>query len=480
MKIKYIMMPWALLLALVSCNKENGNDAPITGELAAPQVIIVDGTASFSMFWDEVPGAEGYRCEVTYIAGGRNVDILKTNTTSTSISVEALRPETEYTIRIAATRGGKASSNWFSEEKSTGKFDVSFEIAPYEVYNNTTGHIDYMAKVVPSVKDVYYWIASVTYDQKVDAKLWMEDEIADALEAGQTWTSLLDGGYIVKGDAESVFAFKGSDVYMFTAGILERVGETQINVVSEVSISYPFHAENAESKISHKCSYSDYLGEWVVKPYDVSQYRNSAWELEDAKVFSVNITPREEGRSFNMTGWGGTDNQYSSYPIVLDYADATSDKNEHFKISLPQEIKTEKGVKWAYTSWASFTRIDDSGVEDVMDYAPYDYDYDKLASEYDPQSNGWKQGFRGYVANANKTVIKILANTFKYDIMNVYIQSLWVCGMNEEGKYISDNPIYSLNGDRGGIPNATYYLVRKDVAEGLELPAPDVSKEITN
>ena len=43
------------------------------------------------------------------------------------------------------------------------------------------------------------------------------------------------------------------------------------------------------------------------------------------------------------------------------------------------------------------------------------------------------------------------------------------------GKYSSADAKYYYNGNRGGIPNAVYYLVRKDVAEGLELKAPDLS-----
>lgn len=75
------------------------------------------------------------------------MDVLKTNITETSFTVSALRPETDYTVRVAATRGGKASANWFMEDRKTGKFNVTFDITPYEVYNSTTGHIDYMAKV---------------------------------------------------------------------------------------------------------------------------------------------------------------------------------------------------------------------------------------------------------------------------------------------------------------------------------------------
>ena len=460
-------------LALVSCSKENG-DTPWSGVLTAPEVTITEGTASLTASWPEVKGAEGYRCEVTYVSGGRNVDVLKTNITETSFTVSALRPETDYTVRVAATRGGKASANWFMEDRKTGKFNVTFDITPYEVYNSTTGHIDYMAKVKPSDDGVYYWIAAVPYSQKVDAKVWMMDEIADAVDAGETWESLEKNGYIVKGEAESVFAFNGKDDYMFTAGILEHVGD-QINVVSEVSLGYPFYAENAEDQTSHQCAYSDYIGEWVVKPYDVSEYGNG-WSLADSKPFTVRISAKEDGQTFNMTGWGGADNKYSTTPIVLDYVAGDADRFEHFNINVPQDITTENGIKWAYTGWMSLVFSDENGNKEVKAYTPYDYDYDNTASETNP--SGWRQAFRGYVANANKTVIKIFANEYQYEGLTVYMQSLWVCGMDAAGKYDFNNTAHSLNGNRGGIPNAMYYLVRKDVAEGAELAAPDVSAEL--
>lgn len=461
------------MLAFASCSKENG-DTPESGDLAAPKVTIKEETATLIVSWPEVKGADGYRCEVTYISGGRNVDVLKKNTTETSFTVGALRPETTYTVRVAATKNGKASPNWFSEERQTGKFSVTFDITPYEVYNSTTGHIDYMAKVKPSDDGVYYWIAAVPYSQKVDAKVWMMDEIADAVDAGETWESLEKDGYIVRGEAESVFAFNGKDDYMFTAGILEHVGD-QINVVSEVSLSYPFYAENAEDQTSHQCSYSDYIGEWVVKPYDVSDYDNG-WSLVDSKTFTVKISAKENGKTLNMTGWGGTDNKYSNTPVVLDYASADASRFEHFNISVPQDITTENNVRWAYTGWMSLAFTDENGNKEVKAYAPYDLDYDKVASETDPA--GWRQAFRGYVANANKTIIKIFANEYQYEGLTVYMQSLWVCGMDEAGKYDFNNTAYSLNGNRGGIPNAMFYLVRKDVAEGAELVAPDVTSEL--
>lgn len=137
------------MLALVSCDKDNGSTQKPTGtgELEAPVVTITEGTGSLTANWAPVKGANGYRCEITYVSGGRTMDVLKTDIEETTISVEALKPKTTYTVRIAATRNGKASTNWFSEEKRIGEFNVTFDITPYEVYNSSTGHIDYLAKV---------------------------------------------------------------------------------------------------------------------------------------------------------------------------------------------------------------------------------------------------------------------------------------------------------------------------------------------
>lgn len=66
----------------------------------------------------------------------------------------------------------------------------------------------------------------------------MEQEISDALKAGETWETLVNKGYIVKGEAESVFQFTGSNHFMFTAGVLERLGD-KINLVSKIALSYP-------------------------------------------------------------------------------------------------------------------------------------------------------------------------------------------------------------------------------------------------
>ena len=113
---------------------------------------------------------------------------------------------------------------------TTGELNAKFEITPYEIYNKSTGHIDYVAKVTPSDATLWYWIGAVSYADRIDANLWMEQEISDALKAGETWETLVNKGYIVKGEAESVFQFTGSNHFMFTAGVLERLGD-KINLV---------------------------------------------------------------------------------------------------------------------------------------------------------------------------------------------------------------------------------------------------------
>lgn len=461
-------------LVFVSCAEKASTDEEKPAEetaLAAPEVKLTLGTASLSAEWEAVPGASGYRCEVTYVSGGRNVDVLKTNITGTSFTADALRPKTTYTIRVSATgKDGKASKNWFMEEKTTGEINITFDVKPYEVYNTTTGHIDYAAKVKPSMDDIWYWIGAVPTVSKLDAEIWIEDEIASALENGETWESLVESGYIVKGEAESIFVFNDSGEYTFSAGVLEHLVD-KINVVSDnAALSYSFHAENFENQISHQCSYEDYLGEWVVMPYDRTDFSlTDGWVLSDPQPFTIRISEKEKGKSFNMTGWGGSANKYGLTPIVLDYAEADENRYEHFNISVPQDIRTENDVRWVYTAWLTLTTTGADGNETVQAFTPFDREYESMLS-------GLKEAFRGFIANDNKTVIKIFGNKFNGTGndgtgINIYMQSLWACGLDNTGSYTLNDSKYSLNGDRGGIPNSLYYLVKKNVADGEELPA---------
>lgn len=473
MKIRNILLCAAGILAFASCDKETPSDRednkPSTTALPAPEVTIEQGTASISAKWEPVEGAMEYRCELTYISGGSNVNVYKENVEEPSFSVDALRPKTKYTVRVAAvTPNGKASRNWFTEEVTTGELNAKFEITPYEIYNKSTGHIDYVAKVTPSDETLWYWIGAVSYADRIDANLWMEQEIANALEAGETWETLVNKGYIVKGEAESVFQFTGSNHFMFTAGVLERLGD-KINLVSKIALSYPFYGENFEDRVSHPCTYDDYLGDWVLMPYDRTDFSaTKGWELKEPKPFNVRISAKEQGKSFNLSGWGGSENKFLK-PIVLDFEKADKDRYDHFSVSVPQTIEFENDVNWHYTAWLTILDADNK----VRDFAPYDREYEQLSKQ--GGGEGWNKAFRGFIANGNKSVIKILGNSFKYDGLAVYMRGLWICGFDAVGKYSSADAKYYYNGNRGGIPNAVYYLVRKDVAEGLELKAPYLS-----
>ena len=83
----------------------------------------------------------------------------------------------------------------------------------------------------------------------------------------------------------------------------------------------------------------------------------------------------------------------------------------------------------------------------------------------------WALGFKGYVANLNQTVIKIFGE--EYTDPNTmgegaYMKGIWPLGSTADGEYVMLN-------DANEEPTACYYLVRKDVAEGLVLELPDTS-----
>ena len=305
------------------------------------------------------------------------VNVYKENVEDPSFSVDALRPKTKYTVRVAAvTPNGKASRNWFTEEVTTGELNAKFEITPYEIYNKSTGHIDYVAKVTPSDETLWYWIGAVSYADRIDANLWMEQEISDALKAGETWETLVNKGYIVKGEAESVFQFTGSNHFMFTAGVLERLGD-KINLVSKIALSYPFYGENFEDRVSHPCTYNDYLGDWVLMPYDRTDFSaTKGWELKEPKPFNVRISAKEQGKSFNLSGWGGSENKFLK-PIVLDFEKADQDRYDHFSVSVPQTIEFENDVNWHYTAWLTILDADNK----VREFAPYEREFEKLCKQ---------------------------------------------------------------------------------------------------
>lgn len=451
--------------AVLFCGCSDDQEENADGNLAAPEVEVVAGATTISASWSPVKGADGYRVEITYVGtSGFNVDVAKVNVTETEYRVDALQQGRTYTVRIAGTKDGKASPNWFSQDVTTGSAAVTFDITPYESYDKEYGDIYYYAHVVPSDADTYYWVGAVTYANKSDAKAWIEDDIESFTDEGYDWDSLVKLGYIVKGNADLGFTFTSHDDVLFVAAALVKSG-SEIVVSGTVSYSYPFFAEASDEMIIHQSAFSDFVGDWVVMPYGVME-KQSDGTLSPVTASAFNVKIAADGTAaFKMTGWGGDRNRFSARPVALDYL-LESDGYNQFIISLPQDIMTESGVKWVYTSWFTLVTTDENGTESAQ-YLPYDGEYHDLMPS-------WSQGFHGYVANANKTVIKIIAE--KYDAgdgLAAYMYGLWPCGVNPDTGAFSKF-LNSGNDD----PIAMFYLVRKDVADGLDLPAPDVTSEL--
>ncbi len=464
-KIKFLILT-ACALIFSACGKDKNETE--NKDLEAPVVEVINGPTSLALKWQALKGAEAYRVEITFVEDGTNTEVVKTNTTETNYIAEGLRPGRIYTVRVAGIKGGKASPNWFSKDVTTEEVTATFNIQPYESYYKAGGYLYYYAKVTPSDNSIYYWTGAVAYSQKSNAKSWIEEDIQSFLDDGETWESLIKEGYIVKGEAESGgFEFTGADDILFTAAAVEKDG-SEINVISDVSFSYPFYATASDAEKSHPAEFSDFLGDWVCKPDGkMSKKSDNTLDVVDCDAFEVKIVADGTDK-FKLTGWGGDRNRFSSSEISLDFAAATDKADETFTITLPQVIGTEDGTQWAYTSWFVLSYIKDGVTKSY--YEPYDRDY---AENVMPS---WKQGFHGYIANKNKTVIKIFAERYDGSDLAAEMSGLWPCGLDPEtGKFSK-----FLNGSTIGNddPVAMYYLARKDFAEGKDFPAPDVTDEI--
>ncbi len=174
--------------------------------------------------------------------------------------------------------------------------------------------------------------------------------------------------------------------------------------------SHQFFAASLQSTISFPAEKDDYIGEWAL---------------------------------------------VTSATLRLGYAD-DGDGYGAFTITLPQTITTDSGVEWQYYSWCTFY----GGATDVT-YFPFDEAY----GEQIPLA----EGFSGFAANLNRTVIKISGKQFTAsDGTGFLITALWPYGTDASGKGVY------LNGEHSE-PVEMYYLVRKDVAEGEVLEIPDNS-----
>jgi hypothetical protein len=454
------------VMAIAGCTKSNEEQGGNNGALGAPDVQIIAEATSLTAMWNPVNGADGYRIEITYLADGINADVVKENIKETNYIAKGLHPGRTYTVRIAATKDGKASSNWFYKDVTTDSKAITFEITPYECYDKKGGYLYYSAFVKPSDDGIYYWVGAVAYSSKGDAKSWIETDIQNHIDKGETWESLVKDKYIIQGKSQCGFEFDGADDMMFTAAAVEKT-KKGIEIISDVSMSYPFYAINHGASKSHPATFDDFVGEWVCMPNgQYSRKEDNTLEVVESKPFNVTIA-KSGSNTLTITGWGGDRNRFSSSPITIDYKNATDEIDEHFTITLPQTIKTEGETEWAYTSWFVLSSMKD-GVTTSL-YQPYDKEYAVTVMP------SWKVGFHGYIGNKNKTVIKIEGERYTGSDLGAEMTGLWPCGMNAEGKFSK-----FLNGSekRNDDPISMYYLARKDFAEGKVFQAPDVSNEI--
>lgn len=469
--MKKIFILAALTLLGASCsdsNNETGDEPTPTTGLAAPQVTLGDVTAtSFTATWPAVDGAEEYRYEVTTaIDGGNGTSAIATGyTPETTLTIDALKPATEYQIRIAARADGVTSNNWFTGTVTTlgdeGGLEISFSITPCEKYHSS-GYVYPFARVTPSNTDVYYWVSAIPSDQLEDASTWMQEDIDYYLSQGETWDSLLSAGLICQGEAESAL-FSFADYGDFTF-IVAAVGKTMsgIELLSAPSHSYTFWTESPDTPMQHLSTYEDFTGDWVLTTAGTTAITNdNMLNFAEGEIFPVTITATDDG-GLQLEGWGGTRNSFSTQPLRLDYQTADDGYNT-FSISFPQQIPTEDGVTWEYASWFIFSGTIE-GAQQTL-YMPYD-------SETAATIPSWSLGFTGFVANLNKTVLKIFGQEYTDSSSGegAYMMGIWPIGRNANDEVVLLNGTYNE-------PIGFYYLTRKEVAEGKVNVLPDVSQQ---
>lgn len=456
---KYMLLLTAVCGLLAGCQKA-GPAVPAT----IPEVVFSEITeTSFKASWEPIEGAEGYRCEVSMMNGEDNVAIRLNNITQTSFTVDRLRPGQEYKVRVAVRSGNKTSREWFNGTVTTAGSSVSctFELLPFEKYDASSGYVLPYAKVTPSEENAYYWVSAVPLDQKENAAAWIQEDIDLYVEEGWDWETMQDEGMILIGKTESVpFAFTGRDNYCFTAALIENT-MGGIRVCSEPSFSYTFYSEAKSVKVHHPGIYDDFVGDWVVHADATVIVSGGVYDRGEGKSFPVTIRKSGDGKSLELVGWGGQENGYSSYPLKCDYiADSEGRGYDSFGISFPQDIVTEDGVKWQWVSWQLFNGIIDGEV--ANDYYPYD----DTSLEELPE---FSFGYYGYVANRNKTVLKIFAKDYVDETgQGVYNMGIWPYGT------ASDGSGGRLPGGMHSEPVAPYVLVRQDVADGVCNPIPEM------
>lgn len=461
--MKKIFLLAALAFLGVACSDSDNNEGGGTSGLAAPDVTISEITGtSFTASWQAVKGADEYRYEITCETADGTTAIAAGYTPASPLTIDALMPATEYKVRIAARAEGVTSQNWFTQMVTTqGTVETNFTLTPCEKYHSS-GYVYPFARVETTDAETYYWISAVPEEQMADAVSWIEADIDYYLSNSVTWEQLVEMGLINKGNADSVpFNFTDYGNFVFAAA---AVGKTMssIQLLSEPVFSYPFWAEAPDVSMQHTSAIDDFTGEWMLTTAGTTTTEGNQLTTTDGEIFPVTITKNADGTGFTLEGWGGDRNPYASYGMKLDYQTDTEGFNT-FTISFPQPITSEYGITWEYASWFLFNGTVE-GEQQTLYMA-----YDSTMAETVP---AWALGFKGFVANENKTVVKIFGQDYTDPSTGgegAYMWGIWPVGTNASGEQILLNASYSE-------PLAFYYLTRKDVAEGKVLTLPDVSQ----
>lgn len=455
-----LFMTAAFAFAAVSCSEDN-KEVQGNGELAAPEVSFKSVTStSFTAEWPAVKGADSYRYEVTYLDGGRPVAVAAKNLGETTFSLEALKPATEYIVRVVAKAGEKMSTNWYTGNVSTsGSSDVTFNVTPYEQYYKNEGYVYPYAHVEVSNPDVYYWVSAVPVASLDKARDWMEEDIAYYIDLGATWDELVEEKLILKGNGESSpFVFNGYDHYQFVVAQIEK-NLDGISITPNMAYSHQFWSEGTDVTMLHECTYENYVGDWVVQTFGTVRDEGGKLEVKEGESFPVKISASSDKKTLDLTGWGGSRNKFSNAALKLDF-ELADDNYSTIGISFPQEIKKEGEIVWKYVSWYYFT------AGDQVRYLPYD---DKMAETMP----SWKKGFSGFIGNLNRTVIKIFPEDYTDPTSGegASMMAIWPYGISTTGDTSKDQFLTGKYEE----PSAFYFLTRKDVADGKKLELPDTS-----
>lgn len=456
--MKKIILFIAALAVTCSCSETEpeipGNGGGY-GESDIPQVVFSDVTASsFTASWNPVEGAGSYRYEVTRLTDtGKELIALEGDYKETSFTLTALQPASVYSVRVASRMQGVTSTRWFEGEVTTTGSELDLTITPVEKY--VGGYVYPAASVVSSDEGVYYWVSAVPTDNADNALAWIQEDVDYSFGNYGSWDALVEAGLIMNGSGTSVgFNFNGYGDFLFVAAPVSSTA-SGISVSSRLYFSREFFASGLSSTVYYPAEKSDYLGEWMLTTSGTLVTSDGYYASDPGEIFPVTITSASDGGVLELTGWGGDRNAYAGYPLKLDYEEEDQGYGR-FSISLPQKMTTDDdGVTWSYYAWCTFY----GGSSADIGYFPFEESYaDEIPLTV---------AFRGSFGNMNKTMIKVFGSQFTDNIGTGFlITALW-----PYGKTSDDEGVY-LNGTHGE-PMETYYLVRKDVADGAVLEIPE-------